>query len=92
MKESEERLVVFPGKQKIPVTPDACGNYNLAEDAYGTPEDAIRHVEQLEAAGRGRNPDLVQMGTIPHEVSMETIRNIGKHIILHFRAKSAKTA
>jgi hypothetical protein len=29
------------------------------------------------------------MGTVPHEASMETIRNIGKHLIPHFKAKAA---
>ena len=24
---------------------------------------------------------MIQMGTIPHDVTMETIRNIGKHLI-----------
>jgi hypothetical protein len=29
------------------------------------------------------------MGTIPHEVTMETIRNPGEHVIPHFRATAA---
>jgi alkanesulfonate monooxygenase SsuD/methylene tetrahydromethanopterin reductase-like flavin-dependent oxidoreductase (luciferase family) len=88
LKASEERLVAYLGEQAIPVTPDARGNYNIAEDAYGTPDDAIRHVEQLIAAGADEILFLVQMGTIPHEVTMETIRNIGKHVIPHFRRQA----
>jgi alkanesulfonate monooxygenase SsuD/methylene tetrahydromethanopterin reductase-like flavin-dependent oxidoreductase (luciferase family) len=92
LKASEEKLVAFLGEQAIPVTPDARGNYNIADDAYGTPADAIRHVEQLEAAGADEILFLVQMGTIPHEVTMETIRNIGKHLIPHFRAREQAQA
>ncbi len=88
LKASEERLIAYLGEQAIPVTPDARGNYNIAEDAYGTPDDCIRHVEQLIEAGADEILFLVQMGTIPHEVTMETIRNIGKHVIPHFRAKA----
>jgi hypothetical protein len=29
------------------------------------------------------------MGTVPHEATMETIRNIGRHLIPHFRSQSA---
>jgi alkanesulfonate monooxygenase SsuD/methylene tetrahydromethanopterin reductase-like flavin-dependent oxidoreductase (luciferase family) len=88
LKKSESNLVAFLGEQRIPVTPDATGNYNIADDAYGTPADAIRHVERLQEAGADEILFLVQMGTIPHEVTMETIRNIGKHVIPHFRAKA----
>ena len=28
---------------------------------------------------------LLQMGTVPHHASMETIKNIGEHLIPHFR-------
>ncbi|MDB5395346.1 MAG: class flavin-dependent oxidoreductase [Rhodospirillales bacterium] len=89
MKQAENRMVAFLGDHHIPVLSDATGNYNIDEDAYGTPADAIRQVEKLIAAGADEILFLVQMGTIPHEISMETIRNIGKHVIPHFRAKAA---
>jgi hypothetical protein len=32
---------------------------------------------------------LIQMGTVPQEVCLETIRNIGQHVLPHFRALEA---
>ena len=87
LKQSENRMVAFLGDHGIPVLSDATGNYNIDDDAYGTPADAIRQVESIIAAGADEILFLVQMGTIPHEISMETIRNIGEHVIPHFRAK-----
>jgi hypothetical protein len=31
---------------------------------------------------------LVQMGTVPHEVCMETIRRLGEDVIPQFRSKA----
>jgi alkanesulfonate monooxygenase SsuD/methylene tetrahydromethanopterin reductase-like flavin-dependent oxidoreductase (luciferase family) len=89
LKQSEGRMVAFLGDHGIPVLSDATGNYNIDEDAYGTPADAIRQVEKIIAAGADEILFLVQMGTIPHEISMETIRNLGEHVIPHFRNKAA---
>ena len=87
LKSSENRMVAFLGDHGIPVLSDATGNYHIDDDAYGTPADAIRQVESIVEAGADEILFLVQMGTIPHEISMETIRNIGEHVIPHFRAK-----
>jgi hypothetical protein len=84
--------VAFLGDHQIPVLSDTYGNYNINDDAYGTPADAIRQVEKLIAAGADEILFLVQMGTIPHEISMETIRNLGTHVIPYFRAKEAAAA
>jgi alkanesulfonate monooxygenase SsuD/methylene tetrahydromethanopterin reductase-like flavin-dependent oxidoreductase (luciferase family) len=67
---------------------------SVAEDAYGTPEDCTRYVERLFAAGADEILFLVQMGTIPHAIVMETIRNIGEKVIPYFRkgAEEAKAA
>ena len=54
-------------------------------DSYGTVEDCIHYVQRLFDAGADEILFLVQMGTVPHEASMETIRNIGTHVIPHFR-------
>jgi hypothetical protein len=32
------------------------------------------------------------MGTVPHSASMETIKNIGEHLIPHFRKQAAEKA
>jgi alkanesulfonate monooxygenase SsuD/methylene tetrahydromethanopterin reductase-like flavin-dependent oxidoreductase (luciferase family) len=92
LKKSENRVVAFLGDHQIPVLSDTYGNYNINDDAYGTPADAIRQVEKLIAAGADEILFLVQMGTIPHEISMETIRNLGTHVIPYFRAKEAAAA
>ena len=62
------------------------------QQAYGTPETAIRFVEQLIEAGADETMFLLQMGTVPHEVILESIRNIGKHVIPHFRGAEAEQA
>ena len=92
LKQSEEKLVAFLGEEKIPITSATTGNYHVEEDAYGSVDQAIRYVERLEAAGADEILFLVQMGTVPHEASMETIRNIGEHLIPYFRKKHAAKA
>jgi alkanesulfonate monooxygenase SsuD/methylene tetrahydromethanopterin reductase-like flavin-dependent oxidoreductase (luciferase family) len=89
LKKSEDNLVAYLGEEKIPVTVVQTDNYQVDEDAYGTIDQAIRYVERLEAAGADEILFLVQMGTIPHDVTMTTIRNIGEHLIPYFRKKHA---
>jgi alkanesulfonate monooxygenase SsuD/methylene tetrahydromethanopterin reductase-like flavin-dependent oxidoreductase (luciferase family) len=91
-KPSVDDLDADLGQEKIPVTDAATSNYHVEEDAYGTVDQAIRYVARLEAAGADEILFLVQMGTVPHEVTMETIRNIGKYLIPHFREKLAVAA
>lgn len=52
---------------------------------YGTVDDCIGYVEKLIAAGADEILFLCQMGTIPQGPQLETIRNIGEHVIPHFR-------
>ena len=52
--------------------------------AYGTVEDCIGYVERLIEAGADEILFLNQMGTIPQWAMLETIRNIGEHVIPHF--------
>ena len=35
---------------------------------------------------------ITQMGTVPQDMQLETIRNIGEHVIPHFRAKGTTVA
>jgi alkanesulfonate monooxygenase SsuD/methylene tetrahydromethanopterin reductase-like flavin-dependent oxidoreductase (luciferase family) len=65
---------------------------SVAEDAYGTPEDCARYVERLFEAGADEILFLPQMGTVPHALVMETIRNIGEKVIPHFKGAQAKAA
>ncbi len=57
------------------------------EHAYGTASDAIAYVERLEAAGADEIMCLIQMGTVPQDACMETIRQWGTTVIPHFRSK-----
>jgi alkanesulfonate monooxygenase SsuD/methylene tetrahydromethanopterin reductase-like flavin-dependent oxidoreductase (luciferase family) len=54
--------------------------------AYGTVEDCIGYVTRLIEAGADEILFLNQMGTVPQWAMMETIRNIGEHVIPHFRS------
>jgi len=62
----------------------ASATFNI-NHAYGTVADAIDYVERLEAAGADEIMCLIQMGTVPQEVCMETIRLWGEEVIPHFR-------
>ena len=53
--------------------------------AYGTVDDCIGYVNRLIEAGADEIMFLVQMGTVPQWAMLETIRNIGEHVIPHFR-------
>lgn len=59
-------------------------HYNVNQ-AYGNVDDAIEYVERLRDAGADEIMFLMQMGTVPHQVILETIRNIGEHVLPHFR-------
>jgi len=81
----KEEFVAFLGQEKIPVTELHTSNYHIEDDAYGTVAEAIRQVERLKVAGADEILFLLQMGTVPHEATMTTIRNIGEHLIPHFQ-------
>ena len=66
----------------------ASAHYNV-EHAYGTPQVAIDYVESLEDIGVDEIMCIVQLGTIPHGVCLETIANWGAHVIPHFRRRAA---
>jgi hypothetical protein len=53
--------------------------------AYGTVEDAIGYVKRLQDAGADEILFICQMGTVPQWAQLETIRNIGEHVIPYFR-------
>ncbi len=53
--------------------------------AYGTVDDCIGYVARLIEAGADEILFICQMGTIPQEPQLETLRNIGEHVIPHFR-------
>jgi alkanesulfonate monooxygenase SsuD/methylene tetrahydromethanopterin reductase-like flavin-dependent oxidoreductase (luciferase family) len=79
-----DAFVAMLHEAKIPVTPSTTGIYN-PEHAYGTYPQAIDYVDQLLDAGADEIMCLMQMGTVPHEACMETIRQWGEKVIPHFR-------
>jgi alkanesulfonate monooxygenase SsuD/methylene tetrahydromethanopterin reductase-like flavin-dependent oxidoreductase (luciferase family) len=89
MRESSDRVVAMLHEAEIPVTPAYTGMWN-AEHAYGTADQAIAYVERLREAGADEVMFLVQMGMVPHEVCIETIRQLGEVVLPHFRDESAR--
>ena len=60
--------------------------------AYGTVTDCIDYVSRLVEAGADEILFLNQMGTIPQWAMLETIRNIGVHVIPRFRGGPPATS
>ena len=56
--------------------------------AYGTVRDCIGYVQRLIDAGADEILFICQMGTVPQWAQLETIRNIGKHVIPYFRSRA----
>ncbi|WP_031223616.1 LLM class flavin-dependent oxidoreductase [Streptomyces roseochromogenus] len=85
LERDREVLVAKLHEADIPVRPADTGQFN-AKHAYGTAETAIAYVEQLRQIGVDEVMCLIQMGTVPQEACMETIRQWGEKVIPHFRA------
>lgn len=86
----------YIGSERIEVPTDvkhAGGehHYNLYQ-AYGNYRDAIGYVERLREAGADEIMFLIQMGTVPQDVALQTIRNIGEHVLPYFRQETAVRA
>jgi len=62
----------------------AGATFNI-DHAYGTAHDAIAYVEELQDAGVDEVMCMIQMGTVPQEVCLETMRAWGREVIPHFR-------
>jgi alkanesulfonate monooxygenase SsuD/methylene tetrahydromethanopterin reductase-like flavin-dependent oxidoreductase (luciferase family) len=65
--------------------------YNINQ-AYGNPDDAVAYIERLIEAGADEIMFIMQMGTISQETILESIRQIGRHVIPHFAATRAAVA
>ena len=81
---SRDRVVAKMHEANVPVTPLTTATFNI-DHAYGTAARAIRYVEELADLGVDEVHCMIQMGTIPHEVVMETIRQWGEYVIPRFR-------
>jgi alkanesulfonate monooxygenase SsuD/methylene tetrahydromethanopterin reductase-like flavin-dependent oxidoreductase (luciferase family) len=55
--------------------------------AYGTARDCVGYVQRLIDAGADEILFICQMGTVPQWAQLETIRNIGRHVIPYFRSR-----
>ncbi|MFI5807099.1 LLM class flavin-dependent oxidoreductase [Streptomyces sp. NPDC051561] len=86
-----ETLVARLHDARIPARPVDTGTYN-AEHAYGDAQTAISYVEQLREIGVDEVMCLIQMGTVPQEACMETIRQWGETVIPHFRSTGTTPA
>ncbi|MET9547194.1 LLM class flavin-dependent oxidoreductase [Streptomyces sp. NPDC006627] len=86
MREAAEQVVARLHEHNIPVRPTSTATFN-ADHAYGTADDAIAYVERLRDAGADEIMCLIQMGTVPQEACLETLRQWGERVIPHFRAQ-----
>ena len=86
---SKDRMVATLHEAQIPASPLQTASFTLVEHAYGNWKDAIAFAERLEDAGADEIMCLIQMGTVPQEACLETIRQWGEHVIPHFRKKGS---
>lgn len=89
--ESRKKVVAAIGEDKLASSGEFGMQFN-ADNAYGNVEDAIDYVQRLIDAGADEIMFLMQMGTIPHALILDSIRNIGEHVIPHFRKKYGRTS
>lgn len=87
MDATREGIVTYLSEEKIEIGSEHTGMFEEVNDAYGAPDDCIKHVQRLFDAGADEILFLMQMGTVPHQAIMETIRHIGETVIPHFRGK-----
>jgi alkanesulfonate monooxygenase SsuD/methylene tetrahydromethanopterin reductase-like flavin-dependent oxidoreductase (luciferase family) len=62
----------------------AAAQFNI-NHAYGNADRAIEYVQALQDIGADEVMCMIQMGTIPQEVCIETIRQWGENVIPRFR-------
>ncbi len=86
LRQQGEELVAYLHEEKISVGTEATGLFN-PNHAYGTVKDAIGYCERLALAGADEIMFLIQMGTVPQAAALETIRNLGRHVLPHFRSR-----
>ncbi len=80
---ARDRMVAKLHEAEVPVTPSATATYSV-NHAFGDAALAMRYAEQLAEIGVDDVMIMSQMGTVPHEACMETIRQWGEKIIPHF--------
>lgn len=89
--QSRQQVIAGIGEDKL-VSSGEYGMQFNADNAYGNVDDAIDYVQRLIDAGADEIMFLMQMGMVPHALILESIRNIGEHVIPHFRRKYGRSA
>lgn len=84
LRQQGDALVAYLHEERIEVGTEATGLFN-PNHAYGTARDAIGYVERLAEAGADEVMFLIQMGTVPQNAALETIRQLGRHVLPKFR-------
>jgi alkanesulfonate monooxygenase SsuD/methylene tetrahydromethanopterin reductase-like flavin-dependent oxidoreductase (luciferase family) len=80
------KMVVLIGSEQIEVDfSSPSGALFNPNNAYGTVDDAIHYVEALIESGADEVLFLTQMGTVPQDIQLQTIRALGEQVIPHFR-------
>lgn len=82
-----EQVVAYLHEQKITAGTETTGLYN-PNHAYGGARDAIAYCERLAEAGADEIMFLIQMGTVPQQAALDTIRNLGRRVLPHFRRRT----
>lgn len=85
MKDDAKRVVARLSEMNIPASPSATTIYEVPQHAYGDRDQALRYARELIAAGADEIMVICQLGTVSHEVSMETIRQWGEFVIPEIR-------
>ena len=81
-----EQVVAYLNEQKITAGSETTGMFN-PNHAYGAVKHAIAYCERLAEAGADEIMFLIQMGTVPQWAALETIRNLGRRVLPHFRGR-----
>jgi alkanesulfonate monooxygenase SsuD/methylene tetrahydromethanopterin reductase-like flavin-dependent oxidoreductase (luciferase family) len=91
LRQEGQALVAYLHEERIEAGTETTGLFN-PNHAYGTVREAIGYVERLAAAGADEVMFLMQMGTVPQAAILESIRNVGREVIPHFRGSRAAAA
>ena len=81
---SKERVIAKLHEANVPVRPASTATFNI-DHAYGTADHAIQFVERFRDIGVDEVMCMTQMGTVPQDVCLETIRQWGEKIIPKFK-------
>ena len=82
--DQKEKVIAYLSEERIEVDDRDVTGFN-PNNCYGTVDEAAEFIERLVDTGIDEILFLFQMGSVPHEVSMETIRNIGEHVLPRYR-------